>query len=253
MKQFLDAACGCHTGRVRSRNEDNLYFDGRCLEQEHSGLRHPVYMEEPLRDGLCLAVFDGIGGEAHGEAASFAAARRLQQLQRDGEDYFYPERSRLRSLTTQLNEAVAASKKELRVDVMGTTMAALYFGPRNVYVCNVGDSRAYRLRQREFMQLSRDHTTTLPGKELGKAALTRYLGMDPEETKVDPYIARGELLQGDRYLLCSDGLTDMLSNFQIADILLQHPDVGGCVSELIRAALERGGRDNVTAIVCDVV
>ena len=73
MKQFLDAACGCHTGRVRSRNEDNFYFDGRCLEQEHSGLRHPVYMEEPLRDGLCLAVFDGIGGDAHGEAASFAA------------------------------------------------------------------------------------------------------------------------------------------------------------------------------------
>ena len=253
MKLFLDAACGCHTGRVRSRNEDNFYFDGRCLERQHSGLRHPVYMEEPLRTGACLAVFDGMGGEAHGDAASFAAARQLQLLQRGGEDYFYSEKSRLRELTTRLNRAVADMREELHAPVMGTTMAALYFTPRNVYVCNVGDSRAYRLRQGEFLQLSQDHIETRPGGEGGKRPLTRYLGMDPEESQVEPYIARGELLPGDRYLLCSDGLTDMLTNFETADILLQTPDAGTAVSRLIRAALDAGGRDNVTVIVCNIL
>ena len=69
---------------------------------------------------------------------------------------------------------------------------------------------------------------------------------------VEPYIAKGEVRKGDMYLLCSDGLTDMLTNFEISDIMLKSEDAEDCVQELIQAALDQGGRDNVTAIVCAV-
>ena len=70
---------------------------------------------------------------------------------------------------------------------------------------------------------------------------------------LDPYIAKGEIRSGDRYLLCSDGLTDMLSNFEIADILSSHDDPQKCVQELIDAALKQGGRDNITVILCKII
>ena len=103
------------------------------------------------------------------------------------------------------------------------------------------------------MQLSQDHTEGRPGGEQTKAPLTQHLGMDPEEIAVEPYIAKGELRQKDQYLLCSDGLTDMLTNFEISDIMLRCEDVGECVDTLIRTALEHGGRDNITVIVGKII
>ena len=90
----------------------------------------------------------------------------------------------------------------------------------------------------------------IPGKK--KAPLIQYLGMDPEEILIEPFIAKGDLKKGDQYLLCSDGLTDMLTNFEIADIMLNSPDAATCAENLIRAALEHGGRDNITVIVCRI-
>ena len=243
MKRSLEAACWCHTGRVRRSNEDNVFFDGKCLEQENNGLKHPVYMDEPVRNGICLAVFDGMGVEESGRVASFAAARQLQQLQRSEADYIYSGKSHLNDLVSQMNTAVWDQREGLGVEVLGTTMVALFFSAQDVYVCNVGSCKAYRMRGGEFLQLSRN-----PEQSENAA---RYLGSAQQNVK--PYIARGELQQGDRYLICSDGLTEMLSNFEISDILIRHRDVGHCVTELIGAALEHGGRDNVTAIVCDVV
>ena len=72
MRFTIQAACGCHTGKVRRQNEDNFFFDGKCLEREHTGLHHPVSIEESLKNGMCFAVFDGLGGEHFGEYASFA-------------------------------------------------------------------------------------------------------------------------------------------------------------------------------------
>ena len=252
MQFTIEAACGCHIGNIRKTNEDNFYFDGKCLAADHSGLKNPVSFEQPLKNGLCLAVFDGMGGENFGELASFAAARQLQQTQRTMADFFVSERNYLLQLTEQLNDAVVQQKATLCTDRMGTTMAALYFTSRYGYVCNVGDSRAYRLRDGEFLQISLDHTEKRPGRENRKAPLTQYLGIHPEDMQLEPHIAKGALETGDIYLLCSDGLTDMLTNFEIADILLQDTDAEACVQTLIQSALARGGRDNVTVIVCKV-
>lgn len=252
MRLFIDAACGCNIGKVRKNNEDNFFFDDKCLELENQGLRNTASFSDVLKNGLCLAVFDGMGGENFGEVASFTAARQMQTVTRSLSDYFVSERKYLLRLTAQLNDAIVEAKKELCTDRCGSTMAALYFSSGYVYTCNIGDSRAYRLRDGEFLQLSVDHVEKRPEGERKKAPLTQHLGIDPEDMQIEPYIAKGKISKGDTYLLCSDGLTDMLTNFEISDIMLSCEEPADCAQKLIQAALEHGGRDNITVIVCKI-
>ena len=253
MRFTIEAACGCHMGKIRKNNEDNFYFEGRCLEADNRGLRNTVSFSDDLKNGLCLAVFDGMGGENYGEVASYKAAKKMQEISAELSDFFISERKYLQRLTMRLNEAVLEAKRELHTERGGSTMAALYFSSGRVYACNIGDSRAYRLRNGEFLQLSVDHVEKRPIYEGKKAPLTQHLGIDPEDMLIEPYIAKGKLCKDDQYLICSDGLTDMLTNFEITDILLSSSEPGEAVERLIQAALEHGGRDNITAIICKVL
>ena len=253
MPYILDAACLCNTGKVRKNNEDNFFFDGRCMEADNNGLKHPVTMTKTLRRELCIAIFDGMGGENFGEAASFVAADCMQYTTRKLKDYFIPERKFRNSMCMKINDAVVAKQQELCTERMGSTMVALYFSHGYVYVCNLGDSRAYRLRDGEFLQLSVDHLEKREGQTRKKAPLTQHLGISPENFLIEPYIAKGELKHGDQYLLCSDGLTDMLTNFEIDEILSNTTSAEECVKRLIDSALEKGGKDNVTAIACRIL
>ena len=210
-------------------------------------------MEKELRGEVFVAVMDGMGGESFGECASFAAAESLKSAERRLRSFFVPEKRFLEDTVQRLNEAVVSKTKELQTDHMGSTLAMLYFTRNQVYSCNLGDSRTFRLRDGEFQQLSRDHVErhAHPGEE--KARLSQYLGIDPEEYLIEPHIAKGDLKRGDRYLICSDGITDMLSNLEIVGIFLSAEDSEACVQKLIDAALEKGGRDNATAIVCRIL
>lgn len=252
MRFSIDAACGCSTGKIRKNNEDNFYFDDKCLELDNQGLRNPVSFSDRIKNGLCLAIFDGMGGENFGEVAAYTAARQMQSTARALSDYFISERKYLLRLTMKLNDAIVEAKKQLCTDRCGSTMIALYFSSSYVYTCNIGDSRAYRLRDGEFLQLSVDHVEKRPEGERKKAPLTQHLGIDPEDMQIEPYIAKGKISKGDIYLLCSDGLTDMLTNFEISDIMLTCEEPADCAQKLIRVALEHGGRDNITVIVCKI-
>ena len=253
MRFIVQAACGCNTGIVRKNNEDNFFFNGKCLELENDGLRHPVILEEPLRNGFCVAVFDGMGGEHFGEHASFAAARQMQTLEKNLTDYFISEKTYLSRLAFDLDRTVVQLQEKLQTNHIGSTFVTLYFSGRYVYACNIGDSRAYRLRDGEFLQLSVDHVEKRPGKGSTKAPLTQYLGFGSDEVEIDPYIAKGEIKKDDMYLLCSDGLTDMLTNFEITDIMLNSENPEICAEALIREAIKHGGRDNITVIVCKLI
>ena len=252
MRFTIEAACGCSIGKMRKNNEDNFYFDGRCLEKNNVGLKHPVTVDITLKNEFCVSVFDGMGGESFGEYASFVAARQMQQTERKLSDFFIPARKYLLNLVNQLNDAVLKVQQEMRTKRIGSTMVSLYFTGKYVYSCNLGDSRAYRLRDGEFLQISEDHIEKRPGRDHKKAPLTRYLGINTEDMEVEPYIAKGELRKGDVYLLCSDGLTDMLTNFEISDIMIQNENVEDCAQALIQTALEHGGCDNITIIICKI-
>ena len=147
-----------------------------------------------------------------------------------------------------LNAAVLARAGTLMVERMGSTMAALCFTRRGVTACNIGDSRVYILRDGALRQLSVDHVEHWEGRK--KTPLTQHLGLDPEELRLEPSICEEALRGGDRFLLCSDGLSDMLEDERIAELLAAAPGAEQAARSLLDAALEQGGRDNTTVIVC---
>lgn len=250
----LSCACHCKIGKVRLNNEDNIFFGGKCLEEQNSGLKKPAIYQTDLASGsVCLAVFDGMGGEDYGEAASYTAARTMREEAARLSEYIIPEHKFLLESINKMNEAVYASAVAHGTRRMGSTAAMLLFSPQEVYVCNIGDSKVFRLRSGAFLQLSQDHTDADFLQERGitnrRPRLTQHLGINPEEMQIQPYIAKGDLLPGDQYLICSDGLTDMVSNFDICNTMLVSPSAEKCVERLMRSAMRAGGKDNTTIIV----
>jgi protein phosphatase len=129
-------------------------------------------------------------------------------------------------------------------------MAMLLFTPESMFACNLGDSRIYRHFQGKLQQISTDHV--ISGKMLGKAPLTQYLGFQEENMALEPSIVEIGYQTGSSYLICSDGVTDMLSDEEIQEILSKTGTAEEKVEELLEMALSRGGRDNVTMILAQI-
>lgn len=249
----IHAACHCHTGYVRKNNEDNFLFDDLSLQERNAGLSAPLTLTATTEQRQILAVFDGMGGESNGETASFVAAKALfagaHSIDCEGDGDFSYEAAR------QMNLEVWRAAVELRTDRMGATLAMLTFRDDHVYACNLGDSRIFRLRDGKFHQLSQDHTDEAFIKSQGivrRPRLTQFLGMNPEDFQADPYVSGFFLQSGDRYLICSDGLTDMLDPGTVVETLLAAESPAQAAQQLVDDALQKGGRDNITVIVCTV-
>ena len=245
----ISVACGCDIGRVRARNEDNIYLNGRTLEQNNRGLKGILTAKYLLDTEKCFAVFDGMGGEQAGDAAAFTAARALRAGQERLQEYVVRPSAFLKQACSEMNDAVCAGCEALPYGRMGTTVAALLFTAEEGYACNLGDSRIYRLRGRVLTQMSVADSEPVPeGAGHGKPPLTQYLGVFPDELTLVPHLVKSALKPGDFYLLCSDGLTDLLPNVMIADCIRQHTSVRQITEHLLRTALQNGGRDNVSVI-----
>lgn len=245
----ISVACGCNMGKVRANNEDNIYLNGRMLEQANRGLKGSLTSKYLLDTEKCFAVFDGMGGEQAGETAAFTAAGALRAEQTRLGKYMMRPSAFLKQACEAMNNAVCEECEKLPYGRMGTTIAALLFTAEEAYACNLGDSRIYRLRDRVLTQMSVDDNEHAPeGTENRKTPLTQYLGVFPDELTLVPHLVKSELRPGDFYLLCSDGLTDMVRNIEIVDCVRQHTSVRQITEHLIRAALQNGGRDNISVI-----
>ena len=129
-------------------------------------------------------------------------------------------------------------------------MAMVLFTPESMFACNLGDSRIYLWGEYKLRQISTDHV--LGRSMVGKAPLTQYLGLPEDLQMLEPSVAEIEHKEGYRYLLCSDGVTDMLSDSEIEAILSQDMEIPEIVNDLLKNALQKGGRDNVTIVFCEV-
>jgi serine/threonine protein phosphatase PrpC len=223
-------------GLVRANNEDSVYAGARLL-----------------------ALADGMGGHAAGEVASQLVIAALAHLDDDepGGDLL----SQLNDAVHQGNSAIAAHvEADPELEGMGTTLTAILFAGSRLGLVHIGDSRGYLLRDGELSQITKDDTfvQTLvdegritaeeahshPQRSLIMRALTGH--------EVEPTLIVREARVGDRYLLCSDGLSDPVSHDTILEAL-QIPDVAESADRLIELALRGGGPDNVTVVVADVV
>ncbi len=255
MRFRIDAACGSTIGKVRSNNEDNFLFNGNILPQVNNGQLPPLELTGEVVGDLCFAVFDGMGGGDLGEVASNTAASKMLELLSSKKEN--DTKTFMSDSAEMLNQAVYDQSVGKNLYQMGTTEAAMYFSEDTVTVCNVGDSSVYGLRGTKLLKISLDHTDEEYIKQQGitgrKPRLTQYLGMDPMSVRIEPHIVTGSLLEGDIYIICSDGLTDMLSKERIQEIVSQSESASLCVTALIDEAMENGGRDNTTVIVCRIL
>ena len=236
MTLVLRYAARSDVGLVRSNNEDSVYAGARLL-----------------------ALADGMGGHAAGEVASQLVIAALAHLDDDepGGDLL----AKLDAAVHAGNSAIAAQvEMEPDLEGMGTTLTAILFAGNRLGLVHIGDSRGYMLRDGELTQITKDDTfvQTLvdegritreeahshPQRSLIMRALTGH--------EVEPTLTMREVRIGDRYLLCSDGLSDPVSDETILDAL-QIPDVTDSADRLIELALRGGGPDNVTVVVADVV
>jgi protein phosphatase len=220
------------TGQQRRHNEDAYYA------------RSPVF-----------AVADGMGGAQAGEVASSAAVEAVAAgLPEDGT----PE-DRLAAVVRRANEVIfRMSREDDSRAGMGTTLTAVHVGERDVAVAHVGDSRAYRLRDGELSRLTEDHSLVEEMRRRGqltaeeadehpqRSIITRALGPEPD-VLVDTrsWAAR----DGDVLLLCSDGLTSMIPEARVEEIMLEAASLEQAGRSLIAAANRAGGRDNITVVL----
>lgn len=243
-------------GFIRSNNEDNFYFSGKYMSLGTLDIETILFDCGNTSMPVCIAVFDGMGGENAGEQASFTAAGTFFDCVRELSQIIKIPKSFLCETCQRMNRAVVSHAQANHLGQTGTTAAVLYLWQDMAYVCNVGDSVIFRLRGNELKQLTRSHTNEEFLKRNGltgrKPSLTQFIGIPEDEMIIEPYLAKGQVLSGDRFLICTDGLTDMVPVKQIADCLYRSSTVEAAAGELLNMALQAGGRDNITVFVCEI-
>lgn len=219
-------------------------------------------------EALCI-VADGMGGHRSGEVASALAIKAMVEYYREtmideaqAEEEDPPEKHRLVRAVKIANRAVfsaASSNEEYRG--MGTTIVSGFFTEQGVYLAHIGDSRAYRLRSKNLEQRTEDHSLANEYVRMGilsaedveyfpyKNVITRACGLT-DEVEVD--IHYEPLQAGDIYLFCSDGLSDMVSDNEIFDIMSEHDKLDTMCRALVERANENGGADNITVVLAKI-
>lgn len=250
MRYKIEGACSSVTGKVRENNEDNFYFNGRYLKVNHQDIEKTLTHSFTNEDNMIYGVFDGMGGEASGEVASFIASKTLDEYIKNNQDKVWKYKSYIEEANEKILNSASAKK-------MGTTVASVSFLADNIKICNLGDSRIYLLRDKKIRKVSEDHTDEELTKKLNlntknKPRLTQHLGIAKEELELSPYIVKFDYRENDKFLLCSDGVTDLLTDKEIEGILMKDKKVEHLVDEIIALSLEKGGKDNTTAMIFEV-
>jgi PPM family protein phosphatase len=208
-----------------------------------------------------LAIADGMGGHAAGEVASSVAIAAIAGL-----DEAVPIERPLDALASAVAAASSTmhemSVEDPSVTGMGTTLTALLWDGASVAVCHIGDSRAYLLRDGDLQQITHDHTFVQSMVDDGRLSPAQA-ATDPRRslvmralqsgTDAEPDLSVLQAMTGDRYLLCSDGLSDVVTGETLRDTLTRVTDRNQAVEQLVNLALRGGGPDNITCIVADVV
>lgn len=264
-----------HQGHVRDANEDSfaVFRMGRFMERVSSSVPESDLPSRFEESGHLMIVADGLGGHEAGDVASRTALVTAFQLiyrsprwalklddpsTRDSEirDMQARGRAYLRQVHAELRHQAAG---DARLAGMGTTFTGVYVVGRDLFVTHVGDSKAYLFRAGSLNKITHDHTVAQEYADQGMIAqeevethrmhhvLTRAIGGPDENLEGDMHHVG--IHQGDRLLMCTDGLTDMAKDDEIAGVLERHPRSEDACRALVALALERGGRDNVTAIV----
>lgn len=255
-----------HIGRVRPNNEDHYAVIRRVRSQSVLAANFPrETLPHDADEAYLFVVADGMGGAAAGELASRIVLQRAWELARQASSWIMRFRDlsaqqvveRVEAYTLELHQTLREhGEADPKLAGMGTTWTSAYTVGWDAVIAHIGDSRAYHWHAGELRQITRDHTLAQAFIDQGAAPeavgrvrhiLTNSLGAS--EQPAYPEVHHVPLAAGDKLLLCTDGLTDDVSNEKIAELLGQHGTPQAICDAVIAVALEHGGRDNVTVIV----
>ncbi|MGW2563506.1 PP2C family protein-serine/threonine phosphatase [Streptomyces sp. NPDC001514] len=226
-------------GLIRDHNEDSLVVGPWTLCGTVT--ENPQTLLFPLGTPLVVAVADGLGGQPAGEVASALVVRRLAAIGPSLEN-----EEAIRDALMLCNHSVyAAADGDPELITMGTTVAGTVVLEKSLLTFNVGDSKVYDLAEDGLRQVSVDDSPPPPPGRRITSAVTQTLGGSTVFTTITPHVTASTLSAGDRYLVCSDGLTDPVPDEEVERVLRVHDD-GRAAFELWKAAIEAGGPDNIT-------
>ena len=244
----LDISAASRTGCVRSQNEDMILVDNQFI-------RDDTYWKQAVLDNddrLLVALADGMGGHNRGDIASNDVLHNLQY-------FFFDIPSCLSAgdfneaivgwLESINNYVASKGRADEQFKGMGTTLVGFTYYNHDFYSMNCGDSRLYRFRNHQLVQLTTDHSlSNMVVGEKRKNIITNCIGGGCISSYIDMVQMTDDVISGDTYILCSDGLTDMLSDEEISILMEQQVDA----DTLCDAAIEAGGLDNVSCCVITV-
>lgn len=245
----LNISAASYVGSVRHNNEDMVLVGSRFIRND----QYWTMADTTDSDRYLVALADGMGGHSSGEVASSDTLHNLQ--------FYYGDLPSNLSVE-DFNEAIfewlesmnhiidSKGRSDARFEGMGTTLVALGYYNNNFYWMNCGDSRLYRMHGQSLKQISTDHSlSNLVGSGEHSNIITNCIGGGCKMSYIDLVQFTPEVVSGDVLLLCSDGLTDMLTDMEILTLL----ESGADAAKLCKAAEQAGGYDNVSAAVIKIV
>jgi len=245
----LDISAASRIGCVRSQNEDMILVDNKFIREDS----YKTMIVLGREDRFLSAVADGMGGHNRGDVASNDTLRNLQY-------FFYDIPSCLSAgdfneaivgwLDSINNYIVSKGRADVQFKGMGTTLVGMAYYNGEFYSMNCGDSRMYRYRDGQLLQLTTDHSlSNMTGSGKRSNVITNCIGGGCHSSYIDMVQMTNDVHSGDVYLLCSDGLPDMVSDQQLGELLGEEADADA----LCGAAIEAGGLDNVSCCVIRIL
>lgn len=244
MYHEINYSCVSHIGNIRNVNQDNFICNGTLMRINSFEEAFPIEGKATSKNPILFGVFDGMGGEECGEIASYIAAKEASMISISNNSIYT-----LLKYCKHTNKKICEYANNNSISAMGTTAAILLFSKNKITLCNIGDSKVFRFSDDSLEQISKDHVVI---SAFGtKPPLSQNLGIPPEQLLIEPHLSQGTYKDGDRYLICSDGLTDMLPPEDIKELL--HIDsLKVTTTNLLNSALKNGGRDNITIILLEI-
>ena len=242
---YCEVICTCvsRTGKKRKINQDNVVIDKVCGNADDRENFDCSYDSMKIDKMTVFGVFDGLGGCQHGEIASYIAAKNAARTEWSGNI-----KQQLIRYIDKTNDDILHYIKENSLSSMGTTAAITVIG-RKMFFCNIGDSKIFKFSNSKLIQLSFDHLGTSFGGR--KPQLTQCLGIPKNKLILEPYIISENYKKGDMYIMCSDGLSDVVDVEEMSNIIKENHFENIC-SKLLTAALDNGGTDDISIIILKI-
>lgn len=252
-------------GVKRKINQDNFYVNGYINEkQKHHILKSYI----PSKSEQVLCICDGMGGEKCGEIASYIAVKKLISYKKKYSNLIERFEEHMNSYVQSANYAICSFIQENGGERSGSTMALLCVSSKKKEAigANIGDSKVFVFRENRLMKISKDHNQAQGLVDMGiiteeearthkdKSKLTQHLGIFQNEMVLEPFITDSVIIKkNDVFVMCSDGLTDMLSYDEIENIIKIKCSLKSRCKRLVKLANEKGGDDNITVIMSEII